>query len=71
MSGGLCLSHELEVPAVPFASEQDLLLLASLAAPQMANQGDRSPVDLIAVLDRCVFGSIVASNSGIVALAHS
>ena len=63
MSGDLRLSHTLDVSAVPFASERDLQLLASLVAPQMAEQGDRSPVDLIAVLDRCLSVSTAALNS--------
>ncbi len=53
MSEDLHLSHKLDYPAVPFAAEENVLLLASLAAPQISGQSDRSSVDLVAVLDRC------------------
>lgn len=58
MSGEISLSHKLDCSAVAFASEQDLLLLASLVAPETAGQNDRAPIDLVAVLDRCYISFI-------------
>ena len=52
----LRLSHLLERDAVAFGSESQLHLLASLIAPEGPDETEdtkRSPVDLVAVLDRC------------------
>ena len=53
MPGDIELTVKLDYSAVHFASEQELLLLASLVASEMDGQTDRAPVDLVAVLDRC------------------
>ena len=52
---GLRLSHELEHNALAFDAQRQLHLLASITAPEArddANDDQRSPVDLVAVLDR-------------------
>ena len=52
MSADLQISHKLDYSAVQHDSQRDLMMLASLHAPPITTNSDRSPIDLVAVLDR-------------------
>ena len=52
MSADLRFSYKLDYSAVQYASQRDLTMLASIVAPQISTDSDRSPIDLVAVLDR-------------------
>ena len=69
MSGGLHLSHKLDFSAVAFTSDQQSLLLASLAAPQITGRSSRPPIDLVAVLDRLSSLTTLALQTRVVSMS--
>ncbi|KAL3138377.1 hypothetical protein ABBQ32_006179 [Trebouxia sp. C0010 RCD-2024] len=52
MSTDLRFSHKLDYSAVQYASQRDLIMLASITGSQIASDRQRAPLDLVAVLDR-------------------
>lgn len=52
MSTDLQFSHKLDYSAVQYASQRDLIMLASITG-QTGGDRQRAPLDLVAVLDRC------------------
>ena len=59
---GLHLTHELEVTSVASGGQRQLHLLACVSAPEAredeSEDDQRSPVDLVAVLDRSAAKSV-------------